>query len=221
MNRADLRAECQARIQDQTADIATTTQVDLWLNQKVDEISFFADWPFFRRTVSIALPANGNTVSLPADCRKALKVTITSGVGDPAVPLIPGPLSRMQDISPLYSTRPTHYTTIGSTQPVQTAVPVPQLRIYPNADIAYTLSVTYVAQPLLMTDDTHFPPFPREFDEAIILGAMVLYWQQVEADDMVRSNRNDYENKLAQLRYHYGQEYYERFPTIEMVDESD
>lgn len=221
MDRASLRAECQARIQDQTADIATTTQVALWLNQKIDEISFYTDWPFFRVTTTIPLSAAGNTVNLPADCRKVLKVTVTQGAGDFATPLIPGALSRMQDIDVMYNTRPTHYTMGGLSQALQTAAPVPTLRVYPNADIAYTLTVTYIKQPVFMTSDTHYPPFPREFDEALILGVMVLYWQQVEADDMVRSMQAAYDAKLAQLRFHYGQEFYERFPQIEVMDEGN
>lgn len=217
MNRAEIRNECEARIQDPDNALASDDQINRWINQAVKEIARVMNWPVLRVRTQLDLLLGDSTVELPADCRAVLKVTLDRGAGTAGEPLAPVPDRWMQhnmDTATAASGAPQAYTNGGYSQGSVTAPPVPILRVWPVSDSNYSLNVTYARRGTALTADGHYPPFPEEFDEAIILWVMRQYYRQVETAEEVAMHDRAYKDEIQSLIVSYGQENEERYPRI-------
>lgn len=217
MNRLGLRTEAENRIIDPGNAIASDSQINGWINQAIREIGRATMWPFLRVRATVLTVAGIGTVDLPSDCRSITKVSINEGL-DTAVsgviPLSDRWIQHNLDTTDGTRGKPQAYTDGGFKQTVLTSVPVRTLRLWPIPDIAYTLNITYIRRGTVLTDDTHFPPFPEEFDEAILLWTMRQYYRQVEVESNMMVHESAYQRELQLLINHYGVETLEKYPAV-------
>lgn len=219
MRRSELRDEIELRMEDTENTIAEDPQINRWINDAIKEIAREEHWPFLKVRENVTATAASSTVDLPTNCRIVTKVNIVAA-DNTRTPLRPAGdrwIQEQYDVSSQGT--PYYYTNGGFKQTANNAPPTRVLRLVPTPEANTTLEITYLRKGNPLTSDDAYPPFPEEFDEAIILLVLKQYWRQVDATDNVALIDATYKDEMRRLKLDYAKEFHEELPRIAIEED--
>lgn len=196
MNRLALKTEVTRRTGDTAYSIAALTDLDAWVNQAIRELWFFASWPWKYVTATKATTAHSDTVSLDTDTELVIKVrnTTSSTLLRKRVlsSLLEDYLPGATEAAPLYYSDQVY--TVGATGGLTR-----KLRLFPTPDAIYSLTIDYQRAAPQLTADTDEPPYPPDFDEALLSWVLVRYYRKLDDTDQVGFWQQTLSGELAGL----------------------
>lgn len=191
-NLLGLRTSVRTKLKDTSYSAST---IDEAINDTIQEIADLFEWPYFQRIVEGALTVDEYTFELPSNHQLTKGLTIiepadlTSGVDITPYHMTPDEFFGVfTTIAAQDSSKPHHWTEYG-------------YQIYFNqpVDKAYILRQTYIKIPDELTADTDVPELPREFREAIMLGAVYRCEEERENYDISGVMQNRFNDRVADL----------------------
>lgn len=183
-----IRTQVKNRISDQNFSNAMINQ---FINDEQREVLNYYDLPFNRSTSVQSISSGNNTIALPADNQRIKSLRITAPAGfDTSLDAFYLPYNRFSEIfrKPNYYTDTTiSWWTIYNTDIIFSN----------NADQTYTVQIDYTSAPTELTTDSDVPVLPQEFQEILVLGAMVRCLESNDDND-IASYQNAKKNLLVQ-----------------------
>lgn len=79
------------------------------------------------------------------------------------------------------------------------------IRVFPEPDAAYTLTVRYYKKPTILADNPDVPEIPSEFEELLVSGASYRVLQVKDNYDQAGIHENKYQELLQKLVAKYSQ----------------
>ena len=187
-NLQSIRNQVKNRISDQNF---STAMINQFINDEQREVLNYYDLPFNRTSATLTLTTGTNTVALPSNCQKIKNLEITA------------PAGYDNNLDPFYleynrfaeAFRPVQY--YSANQPSWWTVYNTSIIFMSNADNTYTLQIDYINKPLELSGETDVPVIPEEFQEILVLGAMVRCLEANDDND-IAAYQNGKKNLLVQ-----------------------
>lgn len=191
-NLLDLRSRVRTKIKDSSYDADTA---DGFINDAIVEIADLYPWTYFQKVVSGALTVDEHTYEQQSDHQTTTRLviihptTVTSNwditkyrkTHDEFFDLWPAPEN-------LDSSQPHYWTEYGN-------------QIYFNCpvNLTYTLKQFYQKLPTELTADGDIPELPRNFREAIVLGASYRCEEERQNYDIAGVLQNRFNDRVSDL----------------------
>lgn len=168
----DIATRVRTRVGDSSYSSSETVN---FINDAVNDVFNEYRLPFMQTsqtyTVSTSSSDVTNGAGLPDDFVQAIELINTTSGKEDIIPYVD-----YDDIDRLYpdaddttanpSGDPLYWYKYGET-----------IRVYPTPSSAYTVQLRYYKRPAVLSDNTHIPALPQEFEELIILGAAYRIYQ--------------------------------------------
>jgi hypothetical protein len=191
-NLLDLRSRVRTKIKDSSYSAAT---IDGFINDAIVEIADLYPWIYFQKIVSGSLTNDEHTYEQQEDHQITSKLILlhpTQTTSHWDITKYRKPWEEFFNLFPapdtLDSAQPLYWTEYGN-------------QIYFNcpADLAYLLRQFYQKIPDELEDDTDVPELPRNFREAIVLGATYRCEEERENDDIAALRRDEFGDRVSDL----------------------
>jgi hypothetical protein len=162
---SSIRQQVRNRLSDQNFD---TGMIDQFINDEQREIFNYFDLPFNRTTIEHTVTQGNNTIALPSGHQKTKGLRIISPQNydyDLSRRFIPWARfkSYFRQDPDYYSDGVLDWWTIYNDN----------IEFANNADRTYVLEQDYLVSPIVLTEDNDEPELPEEFQEILVLGALV------------------------------------------------
>lgn len=191
-NLLDLRSRVRTKIKDSSYSAAT---IDGFINDAIVEIADLYPWTYFQKVVSGALTVDEHTYEQQDDHQTTTRLVIIHPTiatsfwditryrknSDEFFDLYPAPES-------LDSSQPHTWTEYGN-----------QIYFSCPANLAYTLKQFYQKIPTELSADADVPELPRNFREAIVLGASYRCEGERQNFDIKAILQNDFGDRVSDL----------------------
>ncbi len=191
-NLLDLRSRVRTKIKDTSYSAAT---IDGYINDAIVEIADLYPWIYFQKVVSGALTVDEHTYEQQSDHQTTSKLVLihptqTTSFWD--ITKYRYPWEEFFDKYPapdqLDSSQPVYWTEYGN-------------QIYFNcpASLAYTLRQFYQKIPTELEADADIPELPKNFREAIVLGAAYRCEEERDNYDISAIVQNRFNDRVSDL----------------------
>lgn len=191
-NLLDLRSRVRIKIKDSSYAAAT---IDGFINDAIVEIADLYPWKYFQKINSDALTVDSNTYDQPSDHQTTTKIVLlhpTTTTTHWDITKYRKPWEEFFDIYPapdtLDSSQPIYWTEYGT-------------KIYFNcpSDLAYLIRHYYQKVPDELAADEGVPELPRNFREAIVLGASYRCEEERDNYDIAAILQNRFNDRTSDL----------------------
>lgn len=176
-NLESIRTQVKNRISDQNF---SNIMINQFINDEQREILNYYDLPFNRASTVQSVSTGVNTIPLPADNQRVKSVKVTAPEGyDGTLDPYYLPYNRFVQIfrePQYYSNNQLLWWTIYNTAIIFAY----------NADRTYTVQIDYNQRPAELATDTDVPVIPEEFQEILVLGAMVRALESIDDNDIAQ-----------------------------------
>lgn len=197
---SDIITKVQLRVRDTGY---SSTEIYNYLNDTQNDVFNEYRLPFMQTTQGYTLTAGvsdiTNGVGLPSNFVQALDIVLTSAGREKVL--------RFQDVVSIDSLYPDSDD--------ETANPrgVPQfwyyyaetIRVFPEPNDAYTLTLRYYKKPTLLASAADVPDLPSEFEELLVVGAGYRVLQVKDNYDQAAVLQNKFDELLSKLVVRYSQ----------------
>lgn len=195
---SDIRTKVRQRIRDTGYD---ATEITNYLNDAQNDIFNEYRLPFmeaiqpYTLTIGVADITNGG--SLPSNFVAPIDLTLTSSASEKLLP--------MRDFREMDYLYPDYEDNTGIAQGAPNAwyKYAQTIKVFPEPDQAYTLSLRYYKRPTLLSADADVPSLPSEFEEMLVLGAAYRVLQVKDNYDQAGILENKYRELLDKLVMKY------------------
>lgn len=191
-NLLDIRNRVRSKIKDSAY---SASDIDGFINDAQVEIADLYTWSYFQKAVSGPLVVGEHTYELQDDHQTTERLilihptnsdsywNITKNYLDQEDFFARFPVPDSQDNS-----QPVFWTEYGD-----------QMYFNCPADLAYTLRKYYYKIPTELTDDADVPELPRNFREALVLGAAYRVEQERDNYDIAAVLQNNFNDRVSDL----------------------
>lgn len=191
---SDIRTKVRQRVRNLAYD---STEITNYLNDTQNDVFNEYRLPFMEATQEYTLTAGNaditNGGSLPSNFVAPLDLMLTS-TGREGL-LTPRDFRDMDSLYPDYEAN----SGIAQGQPTDWYKYAQTIRVFPEPDIAYTLTLRYYKRPTLLSADADVPSLPPEFEELLVLGAAYRVLQVLDNYDQAGVLENKYRELLDKL----------------------
>lgn len=176
-NLESIRTQVKNRISDQNF---SNIMINQFINDEQREILNYYDLPFNRTSTVQSISAGNNTIPLPPDNQRVKSIRVTApdgydGTLDPYY-LEYNRFKQAFREPQYYSNNQLLWWTIYNTAIIFAY----------NADRTYTVQIDYNQRPAELVADTDVPVIPEEFQEVLVLGAMVRALESIDDNDIAQ-----------------------------------
>jgi hypothetical protein len=188
-NLQSIRTQVKNRLSDQNFSDTIITQ---FINDEQREIFNYYDLPFNRTTIGATITQGNNTIALPAGNQKIKALRTVAPEGDD-IDLSPYyvPWARFRN---RFRQNPSYYTEV---QPYWWSIYNDEIVFSNNSDGTYDMEIDYLITPVELEDDSDVPEIPEEFQEILVLGALVRALE-VNDDNDIAQYQQGKKNLLVQ-----------------------
>jgi hypothetical protein len=204
MKFGELQDEITRRMDDDQGAIATSGQVGRWVNQAIRSLARIGSWPFLRTSATISTVATTRSITLPEGVARPLTLQHQSGTKEFLFYRSFRWVNLNYPDETIGFSSPEYWTEGGIIQSAATAKAQRRILVVPTPNAAYNLTFTYVATPTDLTNDEHYPLLPDDFDEAIVLWVLRLYYRKLEDEAFARIHDANLREEVANLLLTYG-----------------
>lgn len=193
----DIRTKVRNRVRDSAYD---STEITNYLNDVQNDIFNEYRLPFMEATQDYTLTVGAaditNGSGLPTNFVIPIDLILTSAGREQIIPIID--VRTMDERYPDYETSgyaagaPTAAYKYGQT-----------IRVFPEPNEAYTVTLRYYKKPTLLADDADIPELPSEFEEMLVVGAGYRVLQVKDNYDQAGILENKYKELLDKLVMKY------------------
>lgn len=188
----DLRTLVRKKIKDTSYDADT---VDGFINDAIVEIADLYPWVYFQKVVSGALTVDEHTYEQQSDHQTTTRLVIIH----PTTPTSFWDITKYRKNSDrFFDLYPAPENQDGS-QPHTWTEYGNQIYFSAPVDLAYTLKQFYQRLPIELTADADVPDLPRNFREAIILGASYRCEEERQNYDIAGVLQNRFNDRISDL----------------------
>lgn len=172
-----IRTQVKNRISDQNY---SNGMINQFINDEQREILNYYDLPFNRTSSAQGVAIGAHTLPLPADCQKVKSLRITAPDGYDGS-LDPYFLEHNRFVQAFrepqyYNNNQINWWTVYNTD----------ILFAYNADRNYTLQIDYIKRAPELATDSDVPILPEEFQEVLVLGAMVRCYESNDDNDIAQ-----------------------------------
>lgn len=197
---SDIVTKVQQRVRDTGY---SSSEIKNYINDTQNDVFNEYRLPFMQTTQDYTLTVGvsdiTNGVNLPTNYVQALDLVLTTAGREAVIPF--------RDVRTIDADYPDPDD--------DTAHPrgVPQywyfyaetIRVYPEPDAAYTVTLRYYKKPTLLSADADVPEIPSEFEELLVSGAAYRVLQVKDNYDQATIHENKYMELLSKLVVRYSQ----------------
>lgn len=193
----DLTTRVQNRVKDTGF---SSTLVNEYLNDAQNDVFNEYRLPFMEATQAYTLTANDSDITsgngLPSNYVQAINLTLTTNDKEKQLIYMPFQTIDQDYPDPDDDTTgtPNYWYDYDET-----------IRVYPEPDQGYTVSLKYYKKPTEMTSDDDVPEVPSQFAELLVLGAAYRVLQVKDNYDQAAILENKYNEHLVKLAVRYSQ----------------
>lgn len=188
----DLRSRVRTKIKDSSYSAAT---IDGFINDAIVEIADLYPWKYFQKVVSGALTVGEHTFEQQSDHQITTKLVLTH----------PTQVTSHRDITKYRKPWEEFFElhpdpgTLSNGQPVDWTEYGDQIYFNCPANLAYLLKQFYQKLPTELTADASTPELPRNFREAIVLGASYRTEEERDNYDIAAILQNRFNDRVSDL----------------------
>lgn len=195
---SDIRTKVRQRVRDTGYD---SSEITNYLNDTQNDVFNEYRLPFMEATQDYTLTTGvadiTNGSGLPANFVLPIDVTLTSAGQEKLLTV--RDTREMDYLYPDYENStnyptgaPTNWYKYGQT-----------IKVFPEPDQAYTLTLRYYKRPTLLSADADVPSLPSEFEELLVVGASYRVLQVKDNYDQAGILENKYQELLDKLVMKY------------------
>lgn len=195
---SDIRTKVRNRVRDSAYD---STEITNYLNDAQNDVFNEYRLPFMEATQDYTLATGTADISngsgLPTNFVQPISLILTSSGKERVIPIYD--VREMDVMFPDYENN----TSLPSGEP-QAAYKYGQtIKVYPEPDQAYTVTLRYYKRPTLLSADADIPSLPSEFEEMMVVGASYRVLQVKDNYDQAAILENKYKELLDKLVMKY------------------
>lgn len=205
MNLGDMILE----IQDHGFEDTSVERLTGFLNDAYYDICSRQPWPFLEKSTTVNTVAAQETLDVPADFDKALRLAIDSQ----AQTLQP---ARLDDVTSRFNGALT-----DSGLPFLYFFVASAVHLYPIPDTVYTITLRYLATPTELANNTDTPLLPTKHHRAIVLGALVDAYRMEDDPGNADIFEQQFEKRIATMAEDIWKRQYDRPERIYTLYEND
>lgn len=193
MDRSELRAQVRMTLPPEVTDVADT-MIDTLLNQGVEEVAVWADWPWLETSATLSATAGARTIALPVTFAKAIK--LVDDDWDYAIPYYSSEklFHLVGNDTDNDATRFNAWTIYGSNI---------MLSPIPTENDTNRFTLYFYKTPALMSTDGTEPEFPAAFHMILVEYAK---WKLYERETLVEQaslSKASYMSYLGEMQAYY------------------
>lgn len=178
----------------ETLDYMNDTQNDVFNEYR---LSFMEATQDYTLTAGVSDITNGS--GLPANYVQALDLVLTTTGREKVLPY--RDIRTLDDLHPDADDQATHPRNV----PQFWYHYAETIRVFPEPNDAYTVTLRYYKKPTLLAADADVPEIPSEFEELLVLGAAYRILQVKDNYDQAGILENKYTELLEKLVFKYSQ----------------
>lgn len=198
-----------SEIQDHGFEDTSVERITGFLNDSYYDIASRQPWPFLEKSTTVNTTVGNDTLAVPADFDKALRLVIDAQgqILDPA---------RLDDVTSRFAGNlnftglPFLYYFIGDT-----------VKLYPIPDAVYTVTVRYLAVPAELVNNTDSPILPKKHHRAVVLGALVDAYRMEDDNENASIFEGQFEKRLQTMAEDVWKKQYDRPDRIYTLYDND
>lgn len=191
---SDIVTKVQNRVRDSGY---STAEIKNYINDTQNDVFNEYRLPFmettqaYTLTIGVADITNGG--GLPTNYVQALDLTLTTAAREK--------LLRYRDVREIDAMYPDYEanTSFPSGEPNDWYYYGETIKVVPEPDVAYTLTLRYSKKPTLLSSDSDVPELPSEFEELLVVGAAYRVLQVKDNYDQASILQNKYDEILQKL----------------------
>ena len=196
-------------MQDHGFEDTSVQRLTGFLNDAYYDICSREPWPFLEKSTTVDTVAGTDTLSVPSDFNKALRLVIDSQAQylEPA---------RLDDVTSRFAGLLTNtglpflYYFIGDT-----------VKVYPIPDSAYTVTLRYMAVPTELSNNDDTPILPSRHHRAIVLGALVAAYRMDDDPENAAVFEQQFEKRIATMGEDVWKKQYDRPERVYTLFDND
>lgn len=194
---SDIRTKVRQRIRDTGYD---STEITNYLNDCQNDVFNEYRLPFMEATQAYTLTAGVADITdgdgLPANFVTPIDLILTSGGQEKTIPF--------RDVREMDLLYPDYEDSSSATGAPTDAFKYAQtIKVRPEPDQAYTLTLRYYKKPTILSADADVPSIPSEFEELLVAGAAYRVMQVKDNYDQAGILENKYKELLDKLVMKY------------------
>lgn len=197
---SDIVTKVQNRVRDSAY---STTEIKNYLNDTQNDVFNEYRLPFMETTQNYTLTTGVSDITngsgLPSNYVQAIEIIVTTAGREAVLPYSnvrtidsDHPDADDETVNPRGA--PSEWYFYGET-----------IRVFPEPDDAYTLTLRYYKKPTLLSADADVPDIPSEFEELLVVGAAYRVMQVKDNYDQAGVLENKYDELLQKLVVKYSQ----------------
>lgn len=195
---SDIQTKVRQRVRDTGYD---TTEITNYLNDTQNDIFNEYRLPFMEATQDYTLTIGVADITdgdgLPANFVLPIDMLLTTGGMEKII--LPSDVREIDNSHPDYEDS----GSFGTGAPVNWYKYAQTIKVYPEPDQAYTVTLRYIKKPTLLSSGSDVPSLPSEFEEALVLGASYRVLQVKDNFDQAAIYQNKYDELLDKLVMRY------------------
>lgn len=191
---SDIRTKVRNRVRDSAYD---ATEITNYINDTQNDIFNEYRLPFMETTqdytLNIGTADITNGSGLPSNFVQVIDLVLTSANREKL--LLPKDLRELDYSNPDYENN----TSYPAGEPQNWYKYGQTIKVYPEPDLAYTVTLRYYKKPTLLSSDSDVPSLPSEFEELMVVGAAYRILQVKDNYDQAAILQNKYDELLDKL----------------------
>lgn len=191
-NLLDLRSRVRTKIKDNSYSAAT---IDGYINDAIVEIGDLYPWTYFQELNSDTLTIDSNTYTQQANHQTTTKLVLLN----PTTPTSNWDITKYRKPWEDFFNRYPAPDTLDSSQPIYWTEYGNKIHFNCPSNLAYLLRQYYQKVPTELSADADVPELPRNFREAIVLGASYRCEEERDNYDIAAIIENRFGNRVSDL----------------------
>lgn len=196
----DIVTKVQQRVRDTGY---STTEIKNYINDTQNDVFNEVTLPFMQASTTYTLTAGDSDITngsgLPANYVQALDLILTSAGREKVLTFVD--VAALDEFHPDADDETRHSQNV----PDQWYYYAETIRVYPEPNDAYTLTLRYYKKPTLLSADADVPDLPSEFEELLVVGAAYRVLQVKDKYDKAAVLQNKYDEILQKLTVKFSQ----------------
>ena len=199
---SDITTKVQNKVRDSSY---STTEIANYINDAQNDVFNEYRLPFMEATQDYTLTANVSDITngsgLPTNYVQAIDLILTTDGYEKR--LLYKDIRWIEDNFP----DPDDNTVNPANPPIYYYFYNETIRVFPEPDTAYTVTLRYIKKPTILSADADVPEIPSEFEEILVSGAAYRVLQAKDNYDQAGIHQNKYDEILQKLvkRFSQGQ----------------
>lgn len=192
------------KVRDRIRDSGFSTSLTLYfINDVINDVFNEYRLPFMETTQNYTLTSGVSDITngsgLPSNFVQAIDIFLTTSGREKVLPY--KDIRQIDELYPDADDQTAHAQNV----PRFWYYYAETIRVFPEPNDAYTLTLRYYKKPTELTDDDHVPDIPSEFEELIVVGAAYRALQTKDNYDQAGILENKYMELLQKLVSKYSQ----------------